>query len=454
VKRLLTLLLCTLAISSTLDATDLKLWYEKPAKNWETEALPIGNGRLGAMIFGVLEREQVQFNEESLWIGDESDTGAYQAFGDLFIDFEGKGEAENYRRELNIGDAVQKVTYTKDGVNFCREYIASHPAGVMVFRFTADKARRVQRSGFSGRCPQGHGLGRGRYSVDQGQPRRLCAQSLEGKTSYGMALDYEARAVVKNSGGTLEARDGKLVFRDADSITIFVDAGTNYINKRERNWRGEHPAKAISARLGKATATPWDDLLAAHLKDYLSLFGRVALDLGKTAPEIASLPTNKRLISYRGGELRKSKDSIYDGQADDPTLKGKPDPELEALLFQYARYLMISSSRPGDLPANLQGLWNNSNDPMWRCDYHANVNLQMNYWFVGPANLTECFLPFSEWLHSITPVRREETRRELGVRGWATRWENGIFGGATCPWSMGDAAWLAQNLWDYYAFHR
>ncbi|NBS53116.1 MAG: glycoside hydrolase family 95 protein, partial [Spartobacteria bacterium] len=154
---------------------------------------------------------------------------------------------------------------------------------------------------------------------------------------------------------------------------------------------------------------------------------------------------------YRGGERVEGKGSMYDGHADDPSLQGVVDPELEALLFQYARYLMIACSRPGDLPANLQGLWNESNNPPWRCDYHANINLQMNYWFVDAANLGECFLPYSEWLNSVIPVRREETKKDLKVRGWATRWENGIFGGATCPWSRGDAAWLSQNLWDHYA---
>lgn len=137
---------------------------------------------------------------------------------------------------------------------------------------------------------------------------------------------------------------------------------------------------------------------------------------------------------------------------ENPSLKGTVNPSLEVLLLQYARYLMISCSRPGDLPATLQGLWNNSIQPPWRCDYHADTNLQMNYWFVDAANIGECFEPFSEWLNAGAPVRREETKKTFGVRGWATRWENGIFGGASCNWGLGDAAWLAQNLWDHYAF--
>ena len=452
-----TLLALLLAVTTavSLQAAENKLWYDKPAQQWEQEALPIGNGRLGAMVFGGSGRERIQFNEDSLWIGDETDTGAYQAFGDLFIDLDGAGSEGNvtgYRRELDIERAVHTVSYTKDGVNYRRESFASHPAGVMAFRFTADKPGALSGTISMTDAHTGESSAAGDTLSIKGNLAGYVHSLSKGKTGYGIALDYEARALVRNAGGTLEAHDGKIVFRNVDSLTIYLDAGTNYINQREKNWRGEHPSRAISTRLEKAADTPWADLLAAHIKDYHSLFGRVAVDLGKTAPDIASLATNKRLVSYRGGELTKSKNSIYEGQADDPSLKGKPDPELEALLFQYARYLMISCSRPGDLPANLQGIWNNSNDPMWRCDYHANVNLQMNYWFVDPANLGECFLPFSDWLNAVVPVRRDETRRELGVRGWATRWENGIFGGATCPWSMGDAAWLAQNLWDHYAF--
>jgi alpha-L-fucosidase 2 len=445
-------LLILLTAATVAHSADTTLWYDKPAEKWETEALPLGNGRLGAMTFGGIEREHIQFNEDSLWIGDETDTGAFQAFGDLFIDFDGKGGTTNYRRELDIARAVQTVSYTKGGVNFRREYFASHPAGVMVFHFTADKPGALSGTISLADAHNGtvtadaHGL------AFQGNLAGFIHSQTKDKAAYDIALDYEARALVRHAGGTVEAMDGKLAFQNVDTLTVYLDAGTDYINQRDKNWRGEHPSRAIKERLAKAAATSFADLLAAHVEDYQSLFNRVAIGLGKTPPDIAKLPTNQRLNSYRGGELTKAKDSIYDGQNDAPNLKGKPDPELEALVFQYARYLMIACSRPGDLPANLQGIWNNSNNPMWRCDYHANVNLQMNYWFTGPANLGECFLPFSEWLNSITPVRREETKRELGVRGWATRWENGIFGGATCPWSMGDAAWLAQNLWDHYAF--
>ena len=188
------------------------------------------------------------------------------------------------------------------------------------------------------------------------------------------------------------------------------------------------------------------------MADYKSLFDRLTLDVGATAEAVRQLPTDKRLTAYRGSEAVVAQGSIYDGHKVEDSGKGLRDPELEVLLLQYARYLMISCSRPGDLPANLQGLWNNSNNPPWRCDYHSDVNVQMNYWFVDAANLGECFLPLAEWLHSVIPVRRDATKKEFGTRGWMTRSENGIFGGATYHWVPGDAAWIAQNIWDHYAF--
>jgi alpha-L-fucosidase 2 len=569
------------------------LWYDAPATRWEQEALPIGNGRLGAMVFGGVQREQIQFNEDSLWIGDEDDTGAYQALGDLFIDFGGGGcglsavectsdqaspagesvaasadgapdtkwcmahqgrpavwgghcpgglvvssysftsgndmpdrdprswtlEGSNdgggwtlldqrtdepafaarkeqksytfandrkfayfrftfsehrspthfqvaeialgtpapqantgvsgYRRELDIGRAVHTVTYTRSGVSYRREYFASHPANVMVFRFTANKpgahsgtlglvdARKVRIDASGGRLTA---------------KGNLAGVTYKSKRPYDIALDYETQVLVRHEGGTLEARDGVISFSGVDTLTVYIDAGTDYVNLREQKWRGAHPHEAITARLAAAAATPYDQLLAAHVRDYQSLFNRVALDLG-AAPEAArQLSTDRRLVAYRGAEAVASNGSIYDGNNEDGATLGLSDPELEALLFQYARYLMISSSRPGDLPANLQGVWNNNNEPPWRCDYHSDVNVQMNYWFVDAANLGECFVPLAEWLHSVIPVRRDATKKEFGTRGWMTRSENGIFGGATYHWVPGDAAWIAQNIWDHYAF--
>lgn len=571
----------------------LRLWYDKPAHDWEKEALPIGNGRLGAMVFGGVARERIQFNEDSLWIGDEVDTGAYQAFGDVLVtigeedrsvtnpsnhgaargtetiqesvdgkpgskwciehggrfpiiwqmampprfpavtsytitsaaemperdpkawrflgsqdgvswsvldeqkdvpawpvrlspktfpvknqtafahyrveflethnaphfqiaevtlDPNPRTPGKDYRRELDISRAIHTVAYSSGGVRYRREYFASHPAQVMVFRYTADKPGVLTGTIALTDTHKALITAEGNRLTSKGNLAGY-THYLSGKDAkYNIALDYEAQVVARNDGGKVEAKDGKLVFTDVDSLTIFVDAGTDFVQDRSKGWRGAHPHDAITARLAKAVATPYEQLLATHVKDYQKLFGRLSINLGATPEVSRNLPTDQRLDSYRGGELPKHTGNIYKGNDDDPRWKGKPDPGLEALLFQYARYLMISCSRPGDMPANLQGNWNNSNQPPWRCDYHSDINVQMNYWFVGPANIHECFLPYAEWLWSVIPVRREATKKEFATRGWATRSENGLFGGATWHWVPGDAAWLAQNIWDHYAF--
>ncbi len=559
------------------------LWYQAPAQGWETEALPIGNGRLGGMIFGGVDREHIQFNEDSLWIGDEHDTGSYQAFGDLHVELgepsgavgvsnpsehrtsrnqgvektldgkpdtkwcmehEGRpvvwqitlpktadepltrytltsaddvptrdpqrwqllgsndgtewtvldeqqldapfpkrhtsktftfkndklfrsyrfvfqltdkshfqvaeialGEpdsafrqamdtagAESYVRSLDIARAVHKVRYVRDGTTYQRTCFSSHPAQVVVLRLTADKP-----GAYSGRIS----LTDAHKATVTAEDGRITATgsltgyvyssgSTQGRSeTYALALDYEAQVLAIPEGGTLEVRDAELVFNGCDALTLLLAAGTDYVNRRDQGWKGKHPHDRITSQLAKAAKESFDTLLEEHVRDYQSLFDRMELDLGSTAEDTLALPTNKRLAAYR---------------------EGGADPDLEELLFQYARYMMISSSRPGSLPANLQGLWNMSNRPPWRSDYHTDVNVEMNYWFVDPANLSECFEPLADWLYSIRDVRRDETQKTFGTRGWITHAENGVFGGSTWKWSKGDAAWVAQNLWDHYAF--
>ena len=395
------------------------LWYEQPAGNWESESLPIGNGRLGAMIFGAADKETVQINEDSLWLGDEKDTGMYQNLGEFEVALPRAKPVTNYRRKLDIGRAVHTVSYTSDGVSYRREAFASFPDQVELFRFTADK-------------PGSHS---GTLTFKDGHdakpailPNRL---TVAGQLKNG--LQYESQILVINDGGTLAATPAGVAFQNVTSLTFVVGAGTDYLNQRSKGWRtGEAPHRIVTEQIDKAAKRQYADLLAAHLKDYQALSNRVRLDLGKTDDAIAALPTSKRLANYKQANAK--------------------DPELEALLYQHARYLMISSSR-NRLPANLQGLWNNNNNPPWRCDYHTDVNVQMNYWFVDQANLSECFRPLAEWLYSVIPVRRDATKAEFGTkRGWMTRSENGVFGGASYIWVPGDAAWVAQNIWDHYAF--
>ncbi len=415
-----------------------KLWYNQPAQGWETEALPIGNGRLGAMLFGAVEKEQIQFNENSLWEGDENDTGRYQNFGELEVALPPAKDVAGYRRELDIERAVHTVTYTSGGVSYRREAFASYPDQVMVLRFEADKP-----GSFTGALTLKDAHGAGMVI----EPNCLTAS---GKLNNG--LQYESQLRVINDGGTLAATPTGIAFQGVDRLTLVLGAGTDYLNQRSKGWRtGELPHRLVTERVDKAAKRAYADLLAAHIKDYQSLFQRSTLSLGTSADASRGLPTDKRLVAYRGADLKLPTGMAYDGNKVAETKGGTRDPELEVLLFQYARYLMIGSSRNA-LPANLQGLWNHSNRPPWRCDYHTDVNVQMNYWFVDHANLSECFAPYAEWLYSIREVRRDETFKAFKVRGWTMHAENGVFGGSSWKWVNPTAAWCAQNLWDHYAF--
>ena len=441
---------CQAKMEDAMKSENLVIWHEKPAVNWQEECLPIGNGRMGCMSYGGVDREQIQFNEDTLWIGDEKDTGSYQTFGDLYIELVDSPEdvPENYRRELDIDRSLHTVTYEKDGTHYKREYFASRPADVLVFRLSADK-----KGAYTGALS----LKDAHLGETEAENNRLMfSGTLSGKygrpqENYAIQLQYEAQIVVLNEGGSLEAADGRITFKDCDELVIMLDGGTDYINQRERGWKQEHPHKRITQTLAEASQRSFDELLAEHIADYQALFRRVTLDVGETPVETRRLTTPERLNAYRGKEARFPGGTVYEQPAVN-IAGGARDPNLEELLFQYARYLMISSSRPGCMPANLQGLWNESNRPPWRCDYHSDVNIQMNYWFVDQANLSECFTPLAEWLWSVVPVKREATEEAFGVRGWAHRAENGIFGGASFKWYLGDAAWIMQNVWDHYAY--
>lgn len=412
--------------AETKASAPLALWYSQPARDWQKEALPIGNGRLAAMLFGTTPRERIQFNEESLWIGDENTTGSYQNFGDVFVELT-HGSVTDYRRELDLSRAVQTVTFLSDGVRFRREAFASHPAGVLVYRLTADRPGALSGTV---KIADAH---KGTFEATDSALR--IAGSLAGYVyrddkPYSLALDYRAELRVIPTGGKLVREGDSLRFTGADSVTVLLDAGTDYVADANRGWRGSSPAAAIEKRLSAAAAQSYDALLAAHLADHRSLFDRVILDLGASSP----LPTDERIVAY--GRDRAS------------------DPGLEALLFQYGRYLLIASSRDGGLPANLQGKWNNSNQPPWRSDYHSNINVQMNYWPAEPANLSECHRPFFDFLLAQREVARRHTREKFGpkTRGWTLRTEHGLFGGGSFLWNTPASAWNAQHFWEHYAF--
>ncbi|MBM3890569.1 MAG: glycoside hydrolase family 95 protein, partial [Verrucomicrobia bacterium] len=259
---------------------------------------------------------------------------------------------------------------------------------------------------------------------------------------FGGALDnglkYETQVAVLNAGGSLQARDGNIEFSGCDSVTFLIAAGTNYVMDYAKQFRGADPRETLAARLKAASAKSFDELKAAHIADFQTLFNRVALDLGDTAADRLALPTDQRKVRYaeNGG-----------------------DAGLEETLFQYGRYLMISCSRPGQLPANLQGLWCDSNKPPWHSDYHANINIQMNYWPAEPANLAECHTTLLDLITSQLPAWRKATAAENRFatsdgkpRGWAVRTSHGIHGDMGWQWDVPANAWYCQHFWMHYAF--
>jgi len=407
---------------------DLKLWDNKPAKEWMTEAFPMGNGRIGGMVFGGISQEHIQFNEISLWTGDETNTGAYQAFGDVYINFKDKDAKAavpaDYRRETDISKAVQKISFTDNGVAYKREYFCSFPDKVMVLRFTANK-----KAGYSATIQL-------RDAHDAKVTADGTRLTIAGKLENGMA--YSATLLVKTEGGSAVIEsDGKggsqLNINKADAFTILLSAATDYSNKRDQQWKGEDPDAKVKQILAAASPKNYQLLLNNHIKDYQNLFERVSLNLGATPAATLSLPTYKRIINY----------------------KKATDPQLEVLIFQYGRYLLINSSRKGGLPANLQGLWNESNNPPWRSDYHSNINIQMNYWLAEPTNLSESHFPYLDYINSMREVKKENTKKEYpGVRGWTVKTENNIFGGESFLWNTPGSAWYVQSIWEHYAFTR
>ena len=463
-------LLTPMALSAT-ESSDHHLWSEKPViisenaakslryldKAWSQQVFPIGNGRLGATIFGDPLEERIHFNEDSLWVGNEDHTGGYQPFGDLYIKLN-HSDFKNYRRELDISRSIQTVSYQSKGVNYKREYLASYPDQVLVFRLTAD-----QKNSLSGEVRL-DSMHRSEYAISQGQPKealsaitseakgntlllngeskdlfwwtQVLKKGLRGREYMSkeiINLSYEAQIKVLHEGGSIGIKDDRITFTDCNSMTILLAADTNYVNDRRLGWKGPHPHAQITEQLNKAASKSFEQLLKTHTEDYQSLYNRFSINLGHSSTTKTNAPTATRVETYEPGK----------------------DPGLEALLYKYARYLMISCSRPGfgGLPANLQGLWLFHLRPAWLSDYHTDINLQMNYWFVDQANLSECFTPLAEWLNSIRDVRKEETKKVLGIdRGWLMRSENGVFGGSTYYFQKGDSAWISQNLWDHYAF--
>jgi alpha-L-fucosidase 2 len=450
---------------------ELVLWYGEPARDWEREGLPIGNGAMGAVVLGGVGSERLQFNEKTLWTGGPGSTegydfgwpegsiaervrqvqtrlaaqtgrmspeeaagmlgretrgyGHYQTFGELVLETgHDPAAAHAYRRELDIGQAIARVSYEIDGVRHVRAYFASYPDNVIVMRLSADEPGRVGfRLGFA--APDNRSIG---LSASGG---RLTMRG----ALHDNGLRYEAQAQVVAEGGAVRPQPNAIAVENADAAWIVLAAGTNYALRYPR-YRGADPHADVTRRVARAMRRGYARLLADHQRDYRALFDRVSLDIGQRPPE---LPTNLLLARYGQGAPEQ-------------------DRALEALYFQYGRYLLIASSRAGSLPANLQGVWNNSVTPPWNADYHVNINLQMNYWPAETANLSETTAPLFDFVDALAAPGRESARRILDADGWTLSLNTNIWGFTgliawpTAFWQPEAGAWLAQHYYEHYLF--
>jgi len=455
-KILFLLFSISLLISrAALSAESYKLWYKQPAEKWSDEALPIGNGRMGAMLFGGVQKERIQFNEQSLWSGDNNWDGAYETgdhgfgayrnFGEFTIEFDLAGNQEKYVRSLDITTGIHTTSFEMNGVVYQREAFASHPDQVMVFRYTAGK-----KSALSGKI---------QMNSAQGATSAAETNGLKFSGEMPNKLKYAAILKIDNQGGKISQKGESLAFENCNSITLFLDARTSYKPDFKADWRGADPISVIENELASAQAKTYKVLRSNHVRDLSGLLGRVGLNIGTTSAELLALPTDQRLKRYSGvgGPIAAPQGNKVDATAFDRVKreqKATEDPDLEETMFQYGRYLLASCSRPGGLPANLQGLWNDSNNPPWASDYHNNINIQMNYWAAESTNLSECQLPLIDYIVAQQEPCRIATRKAFGenTRGWTARTSQNIFGGNGWEWNIPASAWYAQHVYEHWAF--
>ena len=475
------LLLCLWMLTAntwaqTSPSNDLKLWYQQPATSWMLEALPIGNGYMGAMIFGGVEEERIQFNEESLWAGGKGEWdeynggnrpgayaylpkvrellkagkyeeahqlaqkeltgkikankgnsiwegfGAYQAFGDLYVKTEHQGTPIRYRRELDISEGVARTSYQMGDVHHKREYFASYPKRCLVFHFENDKPEGVNYT-----------LRKTSLHLDTELRFENNVWVLSGKLANN-GMGFESRMWIDTDGKIASAENGELRISSAKSINLYLTAATDYQNEYP-SYTGRDYQRLTKAWIAAIKGRMYADLLQEHQRDFSALHQRVSLHLGESKQ--THLPTDQRLATYA---------------------EGQSDPDLEALFFQYGRYLMISSSRPGSLPANLQGKWNDKTNPPWASDYHANINIQMIYWPAEATNLSECHEPLLTFIDKLRAPGRQTAKDFFNTRGWVVNTMNNVFGftapGWGFPWGYfpGGAAWYARHVWEHYEY--
>lgn len=464
-----------------------------PDRAWESRSLPIGNGSLGANILGSISAERITLNEKTLWKGgpntakgadyywnvnkqsaevlkeirqafldgnqekaalltqknfnglaayEEKDEtpfrfGSFTTMGELYIET-GLSEIrmDNYRRILSLDSAMAVVQFDKDGTQYQRKYFISYPDSVMVMKFTASKAGKQNL--ILSYCPNSEAKSHLKADGNNG----LVYTGI--LNNNGMKFAFRIKAIHK--GGTLKAEDDRLIVKDADEVVFLLTADTDYkMNfnpdfKDSKAYVGNDSEQTTQAMMKQALQKGYDELYRNHENDYTSLFNRVRLQLN---PEENSpnLPTYQRLANYK---------------------KGMPDYQLEQLYYQFGRYLLIASSRPGNMPANLQGIWHNNLDGPWRVDYHNNINIQMNYWPACSTNLSECTWPLIDFIRSLVKPGEKTAQAYFNARGWTASISANIFG-FTAPlsneamsWNLNPTAgpWLATHIWEYYDYTR
>jgi alpha-L-fucosidase 2 len=457
----------TLAGQTTAPQEPLSLWYRQPAKIW-TEALPIGNGRQGVMIFGGIAKEVICLNEDTLWTGGPYEAAnpdalaalpqvrqlirdnkymeasrlitksvmgkplreqAYQPVGEMLLNFPITGEVRDYRRDLNLKTAVARVQFTAGDTIFTREMFAIFPDNILVMRLTADKPGRINFS-LELRTDQPDPV----IAVKDGQTLVLSGtnDTLQGVPA---ALKFECDVKIAARGGSVQSNAGGTILevRDSDSATLYFASATSFRNYNDVT--GDAGTLATTL-VNQAAAKGFEALLKAHEEDYHKLFDRVTLNLGQDGA--TPLPTDERIAGF----------------------DNSGDPALAALYFQYGRYLLIACSRPGGQPANLQGLWNDLTQPPWDSKFTVNINTEMNYWPVNTANLGECEEPLLAMVEDLSVSGARTAKVMYNARGWVTHHNTDIWR-ATAPvdgffsgmWPTG-GVWLCNTLYDQYEFNQ
>ncbi|TDW47894.1 alpha-L-fucosidase 2 [Flavobacterium sp. 270] len=441
---------------------NLKLWYDKPASLWN-EALPLGNGRLGAMVFGDPAVERLQLNEETIWAGSPNsnahsksikalpivrqlifdgkfdqaqelatqdimsqtnDGMPYQTFGSVYISFPGHQKYSNYYRDLDISNASAKVKYTVNGVEFTREIITAFSDQVILVKLSASKPGQITCNVFmNSPIDKTVASTEGNQIILSGVGTNF--ENVKGK------VKFQGRLTAKNKGGEISASNGVLSIEKADEVTLFISIATNFKNYQDIS--GDEIAKSKSY-LEQALPKSFDEIKTAHTAYYQKFFNRVSFDLGTN--ENAKKPTNERIRDF----------------------SKQFDPQLASLYFQFGRYLLISSSQPGGQPANLQGIWNDMVTPPWDSKYTTNINAEMNYWPAEVTNLTEMHEPFIQMAKELSVTGAETAKMMYNASGWVLHHNTDIWrvtapvdSAASGMWPTG-GAWVSQDLWERYLY--